>query len=388
MPEFSVDLSEFLELIQRFLTPIFGTSIPNWLAITLAWSLSLLLLLVAVWFFMFILRKIQVLYSEIVAPFLLSPDKKQRIVRRKQFADYVESEIRKLNRFEEWNDHRYSELEAEIEAEGAWIFQHFFPAWKRTRHGIRREKSLSTALRKSSERLILVEGMPGSGKSVALRHLAMHMARDAMNKSSELSCIPIYINLKELKRQSNQVIDRILIENFVLESLNRVNDRDIEAFLENEFREGMLNNTWLFLFDSFDEIPDILSSIESDSIIREYAEALSDFLHTMNKCRGVIASRHFRGPSMLGWPRFRVLPLSRERQIELVKRANLSKEQEASVIGHIGHVNPEIRSVARNPMFLGLLCDQIKNGGVSPKNIHTIFESYITLRLNRDAERL
>lgn len=157
-----------------------------------------------------------------------------------------------------------------------------------------------------------------------------------MRSRSTQSLIPIYINLKELERQKEISIGRNLISKFVLHCLNRINDRDIEDFLEEEFDRGLEEGTWLFLFDSFDELPEVLSSTEADSTIRAYGETIADFLHGMNRCRGVIASRQFRGPGQLGWPRFRILPLTKKRRFELIRRASLPPAVETTLLGHLG----------------------------------------------------
>ena len=209
-----------------------------------------------------------------------------------------------------------------------------------------------------------------------------------MTERSTDSIIPVFVNLKELTRQAEDAIDRQLIERFILNYLNRVNDRDVEEFLEEEFQQGVRDGTWIFLFDSFDEIPEVLSSVEADSIIQQYGEAISDFLYGMNKCRGVIASRHFRGPGKLGWPRFRVLPLSAERRMQLIRNAGFSREKEVEMIGFISSANYGIRHMTGNPMFLGLLCEHVRTRKAFPENAHSVFESYIQLRLSRDTERL
>lgn len=313
---------------------------------------------------------------------------KQRMDRRRRFADHIESEIRRLNNLEEWRDYRFTELEAEIEAEGRRRTFSLFPFFSKTGSGLRREQSLSKALEVSQERLILLEGDPGSGKSVALRYVAQSMARRAMKAKNTKSVIPIYVTLKELERNEDQVIDRNLIETFVLKSLNRANDRDIEEFLEEEFDEGLENGTWLFLFDSFDEIPEVLSSTEADVTIRRYADAISDFLHGLNQCRGIIASRQFRGPGQSGWPRFRILPLSETRRLELIQKAELKPDLEKYLIGGLGAAEQEIRSMASNPLFLGLLCEHVRTGHAFPENVHSVFETYVNTRLTRDQERL
>lgn len=88
-------------------------------------------------------------------------------------------------------------------------------------------------------------------------------------------------------------------------------------FLEINFDEGVRSGQWVFLFDSFDEVPDVLSSTEADQTVLAYSNAISDFFSGLNACRGVIASREYRGPARQGWRVFRVLELSEVRQNRL-----------------------------------------------------------------------
>lgn len=383
------DFEKIIQAIETIVNWIFRGQAPTWVFATFGYILLLALALLAIWGLLLVLSKIIKLIVEEFWPLFYNKEGKRRSLRRQRFADHIESEIRRLNNLEVWSDYRFAELEAEVEAEGRRRVFSILPFHSRTRSGLRRERSLSKALELSQERLILLEGEPGSGKSVALRHVAKSMARRAMRSRSTKSIIPIYINLKELERPSEQPIDRKLIYAFVLKSLNRVNDRDIEEFLEEEFDEGLREGTWLFLFDSFDELPEVLSSTEADTMIISYADAISDFLSGMNQCRGIIASRQFRGPGQLGWPRFRILPLSEKRRAELVCKADLKPELENTLIGQMGMAaSHEIRSMANNPMFLGLLCEHIRAGNPFPENTHSVFETYIETRLTRDEERL
>lgn len=340
------------------------------------------------WWSLDILSKIKQLFVKDFLPMFYSLEEKRLIGRKRRFADHIESEIRRLNNLEAWSDYRFAELEAEVEAEGKQRIPNPFLFGQRSRTGLRREKSLSKALETSRERLVLLEGEPGSGKSVALRHVTQSMARLAMKARTSKSVIPIYVNLKELKRQKSETIDKNLIQSFVLKSINRANDRDIEEFLEEEFENGMKDGSWLFLFDSFDEIPEVLSSTEIDTIIRNYSDAISDFLHGMNLCRGVVASRQFRGPGQSGWPRFRILQLSEARRAELVRKADLGTELQETITGQLGIAGDEIRGMTSNPMFLGLLCEYMKSGNPFPQNAHSVFETYVETRLNRDQERI
>lgn len=383
------DFGDFLDWIERVLNLIFvGSQIPLWIPKAIGWIFLIAFILLGILGLLIVISKIIDVWKEKIWPHFYNPEEKRRNLRRRRFAEHIESEIRRLNRLEEWSDYRFTELEAEVEAEGRRRMFNYIPFIRRTYTGLRKEKSLSKALEKSDERLILVEGEPGSGKSVGLRYVTVRIAQKAMKSNNNDTVIPIFVNLKELKRERREPIDRKLIYNFVLKSLNRVNDRDIEEFLDNEFDKGLQENSWLFLFDSFDEIPEILSSTEADSIIRSYAEAISDFLHGMNRCRGVIASRQFRGPGGMGWPRFIILPLSEVRQLELIRKAEIKPDTEEKFIGQLGIAQYEIRSMASNPLFLGLISEHVKAGNPFPTNVHSVFETYIQYRFKRDEERL
>ncbi|HEX5703451.1 MAG TPA: NACHT domain-containing protein [Pyrinomonadaceae bacterium] len=375
------DLKEIIDGLVYALKQLFGENLhPLIIKIVIGAVLLALLVRGAIWFIKML--------TENIGPLLYSADEKKRARQRRRFAEHIEREIKRLNSLEEWNEYRFAELEAEVEADAERRVFRLFGFGKATRSGLRRERSLSKALEKSKDRLIQLEGDPGSGKSVALRFVAQSLADRASRSGSTKSLIPIYINLKELSRLDGEPVDRTLIESFVFKSLNRVNDRDIEEYLEQEFSTGIKDGTWLFLFDSFDEIPEILSSTEADAVIRSHADAISDFLSGMNQCRGVLASRHFRGPGGSQWAQFRILPLSEKRRLNLIRKAELEPVAEGEVISQLGFANPEIRDMIRNPMLLGLLCAHMKSGNSFPSNTHTLFATYIDNRLTRDRDRL
>lgn len=383
----SVDIKTLLEGIEKLVNYMFGGQPPAWLLPAIAWAIGIGF---ALWGIAFFLGQVRKVWTEFIQPVYYKPEEKRRRARRRMFADIMEAEIRRLNSLEAWNDNRFAELEAEVEAEGKRKLFDLVKVGFSPAANLYKEKSLSRALERSSERLILVEGDPGSGKSVAMRHLAQSMARKANGSRSLKSIIPLYINLKHLRRPSKQVIDHKLIEEFIFKALNRINDRDVEDFLAEEFKRGLEEGTWLFLFDSFDEIPDILSSTEADNIIREYAEAISDFLHRMNKCRGIVASREYKGPRFLGWPKFRILPLTLDRKMELIKRTGLKLDVQNVITNGISQSTTDFRYLTGNPMFLNLLCEFMNKKEVPefPRHTHNVFNDYVWKRLKHDEERL
>ncbi|MET9627457.1 NACHT domain-containing protein [Lentzea sp. NPDC006480] len=308
---------------------------------------------------------------------------KRRAARRARFADHVESQMRRLGEKEEWRDHRYAELEAELEITGR---QRVRLLRRTPMSSLKRVPSLSKALEECEDRIVLLEGEPGAGKSVAMRHLTQRMAGKTMRKASEHSVIPIYVNLKTFKPPGVPTADDVRA--FVIESINAVRDRDVERFLDEEFDRGMRDGTWLFLFDSFDEIPEILSATSANRAIEAYADAVHAFLHAMNACRGVVASREFRGPGRAAWPTFRVVPLSEQRKRQLVQRSELDRAVEDQLLGELPNAEVSVQQMSGNPLFLGLLCEHMRQGNDFPTNVHAVLETYIGHRLARDTERV
>lgn len=367
----------WLEILQQ----IFGNEIVGWVVLILS---PFIFLYVLLWLIHAIIELVKTKFI----PLFYNSNEKRKIRFRKRFADNIESEIRRLNQREDWNDFRFAELEAEVEMEGESRSFSFLPFVNRRSTGLRREKSLSKALKQSRERIVLVEGDPGSGKSVALRHVALNIAKLATKSKSLKSLIPVYVNLKELKREKNQPINRKLIEEFILKSLKRINDRDVDKFVDDEFYIGLENGSWFFLFDSFDEIPDILGAEDADKIIREYADAIYDFLHGLNACRGVVASRHFKGPGQVGWPRFKIMTLTKSRQIKLIKLSELKPHHEKILLGNLDSAASEIRKLAENPLFLGLLVGYVQTSEDFPQHVDAVFGAYIKHRINQDKDRV
>lgn len=384
MPSFQQIITDTRTILEN----IFGNNIPPWIINTFNWFLLVSLVLVALWGLLSLVNKIKELWTQNFWPLFYNHDEKQRSTYRKYFAEHIENEIIRIGRQEDWKDHRFAELEAEVEIEGKQKTWSWIPFVHKSTIELQREHSLSKALAKSRERLILVEGEPGSGKSVALRYITRKLSQKAKIYKNNKSVIPLYINLKDLHRHNNVLIDRNLIETFILSTLRRIKDRDIDAFLENEFHKGLEEGTWLFLFDSFDEIPEILSSTESDNLVKLYGNAIDDFLHGMNRCRGIVASRQFHGPAYLKWPHFTVLALTLNRQHQLIQKYNLKRDVENRFIGQLALSNEEIQIMARNPLFLSLLCEHIKNGYPFPKDAHSIFETYISNRIKHDKDRI
>jgi transcriptional regulator with GAF, ATPase, and Fis domain len=94
---------------------------------------------------------------------------KRRAAKRGRFASAImAAQVARISELEEWRDERFAEMDAEVEMHGhatRGVLR------RRRRDTIRRVSSLSVALEESTDQIVLLEGEPGSGKSVALRHV-------------------------------------------------------------------------------------------------------------------------------------------------------------------------------------------------------------------------
>jgi len=384
MTEQTVKPSEWQELFQ-WATKLTGWDIPKPILVVLGALVLCTLFIAVVTAILFGVSQIKDIWLEKLVPKAYKPEQRGRATARRQFARYLASEMERVNRAENWRDDEFAELEAEVEAEGRRKSINPF----RRRARIRREYSLTRAIRRSDERLILVEGDPGSGKSVSLRHVAYELSGRAIGSKRLDSALPVYVNLKDIKRPANAPIDAALIREAVLSSLTRINDRFIDEFLDREFESGIQQGSWFFVFDSFDEIPDVLSSTANDEIIRSYSGAISDFLSGGNRCRAVVASRSYRGPASLGWTAFKIVPLTPRRQKNLIYKYLVALPQIAESIElDLANASDDVRYMARNPMLLGLLCEHVALGQEFPRGSYEVFSKYIDYRFERDRERV
>jgi hypothetical protein len=364
------------EQVVRFVEKLgLSQSLAFWLA---------LILIVAIWLQTVLswIGRIRKTWIEEIRPIFYNEEQRRRANLRRLFARHVALEIGRLNDQEDWSEQRFADLEAEVETQAPRRFRSGAPS------ELIRERSLSRALAKTKERLILLEGEPGSGKSTAMRHVVHNLSAKAIRSRSTRSLIPVYVNLKGLHVLAEENVDAGVIRQYVLNVLNRAHNRDVDLFLQEEFDRGLREGAWLFLFDSFDEIPDVLAATSVDDTVRAYEDAIGDFLSGMNVCRGVIASREFRGPHRLSWPRVRVLALSDSRRAQLVRRASLRGTAAREIVGDFGFATPEIVSMSRNPLFLALLCEHVRGGNPFPRTNYSVFETYFAARFERDRGRV
>ncbi|MGQ2992674.1 NACHT domain-containing protein [Variovorax sp.] len=313
-------------------------------------------------------------------PRFMKREDRIKIRRRSQFCAVLEADLTSIAKAESWNDQYFTDLEAEVETEGGYYISALHRFLGKVTTGLRKEKSLIKAISSSTERAIQLTGEPGSGKSVALRHLASQLAVRAKASKSKNIRIPLYVNLREISVPAGTSINTDTIRDFILDNIRR-GDSDTTAYVRENWADYRERGIWFFLFDSFDEIPAVLHAEKGSPATRDYAEAIRMFLEGMGACGGILASREFKGPESLPWKKFRILRLTSSKQQELVKNSFLSQVQERAVLHHIA---ANKSTLANTPLFLTLLCRYVKEASEAPRNDYELLSLQIDRLAHRD----
>lgn len=305
------------------------------------------------------------------------------IRRRKAFCTAIRGDIATLAKAENWNDQYFTDLEAEVEVEGRYFESQVHRILGKKSIGLRKASSLVSALSASAEQFQVVLGEPGSGKSIALRHLAYILADSAISSNRADAPIPLYVNLRELPPPQT-VPTADYIKSHVIENVRR-GDADTAEYIKENWESFRDAGRWLILLDSFDEIPEIIHAPTGSPIIGAYTSAVRQFLEAMTPCKALIASREYKGPLALPWPKLRILPLSEKKQAELIENSFLNDEQRACVEHH---VNLKGSTLYQNPLFLTLLCRHVKTYLVPPLNDHDLILRHLEYLVGRDVDYL
>jgi hypothetical protein len=313
-----------------------------------------------------------------------STERKFAYRRRQQFCGALRSDLDSMAKLENWNDQWFTDLEAEVEANGQYYSGQFNRIIGRSSNGVRRVASLMQAINTSAEERMVLVGEPGSGKSIALRHLARQLADIGTSLRGEKLQIPLYINLKELPACEPSELNADFIEDFVKDHVRR-GDSDTAEYLRDHWQDFKSRGIWFFLFDSFDEIPAILHAPNGSPTVSAHSNAVRQFMDGMGSCKGVLASREYKGPEALPWKQLRILTLDAKHKDELIENTSLDSEQKNQVRRHLSGTE---NAIFGNPLFLSLLCRHIKKIGEAPTNDLDLLGSHIRSLAERDPKYL
>lgn len=228
-------------------------------------------------------------------------------------------------------------------------------------------------LKDKESSLILVIGEPGSGKSYTLRKIS----KKILEKTETIETIPIYINLKSWSHEEYSNIANNSLLQYIYKTLIESKNPIIEDFARKYFYSLYKTGKFLFLLDSFDEIPAILDTHNYSDIVELYSNEIMSFVGT-NRC--VVASREFKRPSGKILPDKTLLlrPFTDECVYKFFEK-NIDRDYIKYLLG-----SPSFRMLSKNPFTASLIIDFVRSRNRLPKNQVELFENYIESRIYRE----
>lgn len=292
------------------------------------------------------------------------------------FCSALRQHLETTDRQANWSPNYYTELEAEVEivAIGGTSAK-------------RRILDLQAALRSDRRtQAFLILGDPGGGKSVALRKLA----RDMLNEVSRTGRIPLYINLREwlpvggrrAAAWTEQAPPTLAeLEGFIIENIKARGDVFTEEFIDTYFRDLWQHGRLFFIFDSFDEIPELLDVNEESWLLDCLSDLLSRFISTNLNARGALASRVFRRPTQafLAQKILDIRPMSEERILLALARYPAF---DRNLQSQLFRDRLDLVPIARNPFLMALLGEWVNSHRALPATQAELYENYLLNRLN------
>ena len=222
------------------------------------------------------------------------------------------------------------------------------------------------------ERLIMLTGEAGSGKSTSLRKMACLLIDRYLTVAPEQQRIPVFVRAATLSAGTESVLD------IIAEETMRLTGASQPSFSQTDLTEGRIT----LLIDAFDEVP-----VDGDRVTA--LDRLLAFHVLYPSCQIVLSSRDYSSITTLSqlayFERFRLTPISLGQASQLLahleKARNLSTKQSQEILRRL----KEIHGLTLNPLLVTVFAATTDGASRKdiPANITELFKKYTELMLGR-----
>ncbi|WP_158581685.1 NACHT domain-containing protein [Actinomadura spongiicola] len=240
-------------------------------------------------------------------------------------------------------------------------------------------KRLTRVLSRTRVPVVALIGEQGAGKSVTSRQVVREICARGTSRRRGPKLMAVYVDLAALQRRGP--INAEMIRAHVLETVG-ADDPDVRDAMEGFLRRPPDQPRWLFVFDSFDELPALWAPGPRERMAREYLDAIHRFVNAGPAFQAVITTRDNEFLESFTGLRVHVTPLSQPQQRKLIAAAGLGGQVAAKII-HRLRADWAGAVAASNPLLLSLICDHVSDTGGAdlPADLYEIVDVAVTTRL-------
>jgi predicted NACHT family NTPase len=228
-----------------------------------------------------------------------------------------------------------------------------------------------TGLLKKSERLFLILGEAGAGKSTTIKRLAYILAEKGLRSDIELS-IPVMLRATEISNKSASSLVEICSE-----ETKRVTKSGKSSFSTID----LLNGRVVIFIDALDEL--------ADDTARTSALQLVNSFHSLYpKCQIIITSREYsfiqNAPELKKFQQYRLSGINYKQAEQIVNRLQKGKNLPVESSKEILRRLQEIHGMELNPLLVTVFAATSEYSRQDiPANLTELFKKFTEMMLGR-----
>ena len=214
----------------------------------------------------------------------------------------------------------------------------------------------------------VILGDPGFGKTWLLKHEALELAKEAIDKlkkrplATDEIQLPMFLPLVQLAAQADEQGRGLPMEEALLAAL--VERYPVGGELEQWIKENLNSEQCVLLLDALDEVP---SDRKED-----LCERLAEFARKHDQTPILLTSRlvGYPGPPFPLPPdgELELLPFDRRQQREFVRKWFEGQGEKAEAFLRGLRESPQLQALAGVPLLLALMCRLLAGRGELPKS--------------------